>query len=219
MTSQRKLMICCSIVIDRFIVIVRRGCRCDNLNMWFECAFEGAASAGVTLVGGGGDWGGATMVVSSRFTNVGRPASSGTDLPVINSRIEVGPQSEWALPSGGRTFVEGCNVTALAGANESATLLQPGDGETLTLMNNNLANLPLGAALFPRGPTHPTHWPQPGAIWELINNRFLNPAEAHWNVLAVRLQGTDSGPSTQVLSAKPSDGAPVSGLLYTPAGA
>ena len=57
---------------------------------------------------GGGFW-----AVSSRFTNVARPVLSGTDLPVINCLVEVGAASQWALPSGGQTLLEGNNVTLL----------------------------------------------------------------------------------------------------------
>jgi hypothetical protein len=179
-------------------------------SLWFECEFLGS-QAGIDLVGGGGDWGGAVMVASSRFSNVGRPVSSGTDLPVINCLVEIGPMSQWALPSGSRTLIEGCNTTLLPDANSSATLFQPGAGESMILINSQLADLALGSASAPHGSSRNGQQP---ASWMLVNNRFARPAEEAWNVLMVRLEGGSEAPVTHVLAANASERAPVSGLLF-----
>ena len=186
-------------------------CRANNLNMWFECEFN-STHAGIELVGGSGDWGGAFWAVSTRFTNVGRPVMSGTDLPMVNCLVEIGSQSHWALPSGGRTLLEGCNSTLLPGANSSATLFQPqakGAGSRMILINNQLADMPLGSA---DGPTHAT------ASWILANNRFARPAQAGWNRLLVRLQGTNEKVVAHVLARNMSEATPVSGLLFSGGG-
>ena len=68
---------------------------------------------------------------------------SGTDLPVINCLVEVGAASQWALPSGGQTLLEGNNVTLLPDHNESATLFGPPQiaGGQLIMINNQRQNM------------------------------------------------------------------------------
>ena len=75
-----------------------------------------------------------------------RPVLSGTDLPVINCLVEVGAASQWALPSGGQTLLEGNNVTLLPEHNQSATLFGPPSivGGQLIMINNQLPEMPLG---------------------------------------------------------------------------
>ena len=155
---------------------------------------------------GGGFW-----AVSSRFTNVARPVLSGTDLPVINCLVEVGAASQWALPSGGQTLLEGNNVTLLPDQhNESATLFGPPSiaGGQLIMINNQLPDMPLGVD----GPTAEKE----GASWMLVNNRFAGQAD--WNRLMTLLQADGHKVVAHVLAAQDSDPSPVSGLLFSGGG-
>ena len=138
---------------------------------------------------------------------------SGTDLPVINCLVEVGAASQWALPSGGQTLLEGCNVTLLQDHNESATLFGPPQptGGQLIMLNNQLPDMPLGVD----GPSAE----KKGASWVLVNNRFAGQGLADWNRLFTVLQGTDDkGMVVHVLASQDSDPSPVSGLLFSGGG-
>ena len=161
--------------------------------------------------------------MSSRFHNVGMPVLSGTDLPVINCLIEVGPASMWALPCGGQTLLEGCNITLLQDHNASATLFGPPQhwestqwgvgvevrGGQLIMINNQLPDMPLGVD----GPSAKK------ASWVLVNNRFFSPALANWNRLMVVLAGADGkGTVAHVLASQGSESSPVSGLLFSGGG-
>ena len=150
--------------------------------------------------------------MSSRFTNVARPVLSGTDLPVINCLVEVGAASQWALPSGGQTLLEGNNVTLLPDQhNESATLFGPPiAGGQLIMINNQLPDMPLGVD----GPTAEKE----DASWMLVNNRFAGQAEAQWNRLMTLLQADGHKVVAHVLAAQDSDPSPVSGLLFSGGG-
>ena len=151
--------------------------------------------------------------MSSRFTNVARPVLSGTDLPVINCLVEVGAASQWALPSGGETLLEGNNVTLLPDQhNESATLFGPPSiaGGQLIMINNQLPEMPLGVD----GPTAEKE----DASWMLVNNRFAGQAEAQWNRLMTLLQADGHKAAAHVLAAQDSDPSPVSGLLFSGGG-
>ena len=154
---------------------------------------------------GGGFW-----AVSSRFTNVARPVLSGTDLPVINCLVEVGAASQWALPSGGQTLLEGNNVTLLPDHNKSATLFGAPQivGGQLIMINNQLPEMPLGVD----GPTAEKE----DASWILVNNRFAGKAE--WNRLMTLLQADGHKAAAHVLAAQDSDPSPVSGLLFSGGG-
>ena len=154
---------------------------------------------------GGGFW-----AVSSRFTNVARPVLSGTDLPVINCLVEVGAASQWALPSGGQTLLEGNNVTLLPDHNESATLFGAPQivGGQLIMINNQLPEMPLGVD----GPTAEKE----DASWMLVNNRFARQAD--WNRLMTLLQADGHKVVAHVLAAQDSDPSPVSGLLFSGGG-
>ena len=151
--------------------------------------------------------------MSSRFTNVARPVLSGTDLPVINCLVEVGAASQWALPSGGETLLEGNNVTLLPDQhNESATLFGPPSiaGGQLIMINNQLPDMPLGVD----GPTAEKE----DASWMLVNNRFAGQVEADWNRLMTLLQADGHKAAAHVLAAQDSDPSPVSGLLFSGGG-
>ena len=154
---------------------------------------------------GGGFW-----AVSSRFTNVARPVLSGTDLPVINCLVEVGAASQWALPSGGQTLLEGNNVTLLPDHNGSATLFGAPQmqGGQLIMINNQLPDMPLGVD----GPTAEKE----DASWMLVNNRFAGQAD--WNRLMTLLQADGHKAAAHVLAAQDSDPSPVSGLLFSGGG-
>ena len=156
---------------------------------------------------GGGFW-----AVSSRFTNVARRVLSGTDLPVINCLVEVGAASQWALPSGGQTLLEGNNVSLLPDHNESATLFGAPQivGGQLIMINNQLPEMPLGVD----GPTAE----EEDASWMLVNNRFAGQAEAQWNRLMTLLQADGHKAAAHVLAAQDSDPSPVSGLLFSGGG-
>ena len=154
---------------------------------------------------GGGFW-----AVSSRFTNVARPVLSGTDLPVVNCLVEVGAASQWALPSGGQTLLEGNNVTLLPDYNQTATLFGAPQivGGQLIMINNQLPEMPLGVD----GPTAEKE----DASWILVNNRFAGQAD--WNRLMTLLQADGHKAAAHVLAAQDSDPSPVSGLLFSGGG-
>ena len=146
--------------------------------------------------------------MSSRFTNVARPVLSGTDLPVVNCLVEVGAASQWALPSGGQTLLEGNNVTLLPHHNKSATLFGAPQivGGQLIMINNQLPEMPLGVD----GPT------AENASWILVNNRFAGQADR--NRLMTLLQADGHKVAAHVLAAQDSDPSPVSGLLFSGGG-
>ena len=112
------------------------------------------------------------------------------------------------LPSGGKTLLEGCNVTLLRNHNASATLFgraQLTDGATI-MINNQMPDMPLGVD----GPSVKE------ASWVLVNNHFARPELADWNRLMLVLQGTDDeGTVAHLLDPQDSDPSPVSGLLFS----
>ena len=148
--------------------------------------------------------------MSSRFTNVARPVLSGTDLPVINCLVEVGAASQWALPSGGQTLLEGNNVSLLPDHNESATLFGAPQivGGQLIMINNQLPDMPLGVD----GPIAEKE----GASWMLVNNHFAGQVD--WNHLMTLLQADGHVVAAHVLAPGDSAPSPVSGLLFSGGG-
>jgi hypothetical protein len=148
--------------------------------------------------------------VSSTVTGCGRSVT-GVDA-LVNTVVEVGQTTEWALPNSG--FFEGCEVrAAAAGSNASATLLQPGKmpdprdprfgTPTLTMVGCDIqAPLPMGAS-GPLGPDIGGH-PFPSQQWRLFGNRFAaGGPSANLSKAAVVLVGpiVPTNPATTVVFA------------------
>ena len=116
--------------------------------MWLECSFENS-SAGIEMTGND-----VPIVASSVFANCGRSVACGGNKALLNSVVRAGPDTQWALPSGGNVgFIEGCEVTADAAVNESATLFSPGKlpdardprsgASSMILMGNTVVRCPI----------------------------------------------------------------------------
>ena len=128
--------------------------------------------------------GGEVPVASTKFSNCGRGVD-GLDAGILtNSAIEVGPVTQWCLPSGGGLCMEGTRESLAASGqyNQSATLFKPGQlppprdhrsgaGSMLLIGHDLSANVGLGVerpltGLYPERPQ----------VWVLINSKFSTTA-------------------------------------------
>lgn len=195
-------------------------CREDNLNLWFECAFENVAT-GLDMTSNS-----MPLVASTTFSNCGASVDGLDEGILVNSRVEVGDATQWALPSGsGAGFcIEGTSVTLpdSGSYNTSAVLFKPGQvatardnrtGGMLLLLINNKLNVPLPMGVDQPLPGDAT---TPPSVWTLVNNRF-NAAYAKgpiWNSSAVLLVGAQGGPAVVPLIPAQGAGVPQSQLLF-----
>jgi hypothetical protein len=189
--------------------------------MWLECGFENA-SAGIAMVGND-----VPIVASSVFANCGRSVACDGNKALLNSLVRAGPNTEWALPSGGNVgFIEGCEVTTDIVVNASATLFSPGklpdardkrSGSTSMIMMGNLfgampGGVGVGGPLSASSAGHPT----PAAQWYMLNNNFEDEAaDSSWSKTATVLVGEGVN-STQaiVLVEAAASKSPQSQLLF-----
>jgi hypothetical protein len=201
-------------------------CRSDGLNMWFENEFS---DLGVALsLSGNSD----PIVASSIFTNCGKSVVSAGNIGLFNSLISVGPNTEFALPSQGDCFIEGCKVVLGQGANATATILAPGQqptardqragGSNIMLMGNQFAAMPLGISDGPLGPINVSNGFQHAQQWVLVNNQFASPLLSNWSKAGIVLLGYNATvggrgpPRVIMLDSTPADVLPGSQLLFGP---